>query len=293
MLPRIISVSLILAALNCEVAHGLANKGGWTSRPAVPELAKSPEETSSNENPTKPKGREPWDAIRFLKQSSKFISLPKPFPTSPKVVEPGQLLWGPSSSSSTIEWAPLDDVVMGGVSSSNFDNASGIWRGTISENNSGGFVGIRTRPFSQPFDMTRCEGLEYRFRVPEGGGMADREIKSVVRDSTDFNGVCWTSCLTIPASSNGANVMAGLDRLFGQSKDEDENSEKVNIITVRVPFSEQVPAIFARRVPNQVFDASNVVGLQLVYSKFQYDGVLNPKFELGDFSLQTIDIKTF
>lgn len=290
---RVIFALFILTALNCEVTHALANKGAWTSRPLVPEMAKSPEEVSSDENPIKSKAREPWDAIRFVKQSSKFISLPKPFPTSSKIVEPGQILWEPSSSSSKIEWAPLDDVVMGGVSSSTFDNASGIWRGTISENNSGGFVGIRTRPLSAPFDMTGCKGLEYRFRVPGGGGMGDREIKAVVRDSTDFNGVCWTSCLTIPGSRGGANVVAGLDRWFGKKKESDGNADKGNIVTVRVPFAEQVPTIFARRVPNQEFDASNVVGFQLVYSKFQFDGELNPKFELGDFTLQAMDIKTF
>lgn len=38
------------------------------------------------------------------------------------------------------------------------------------------------------------------------------------------------------------------------------------VVTVKIPFDKQVPTIFARTVPNQVFDKGNVVGVQLTYT---------------------------
>ena len=66
-----------------------------------------------------------------------------------------------------------------------------------------------------------------------------------------------------------------------------------NDITVRVPFQDQIPTIFARTVPDQTFQKDNLVGLQLSYSKFEYDGDLNPNFELGDVQLQLLEISAY
>lgn len=60
-------------------------ENGWKTRPLIPELA--------NSNPSDdPKSTIPWDGFRFLKQSSKFISFPKPFRsgTTSKNVNPGK-----------------------------------------------------------------------------------------------------------------------------------------------------------------------------------------------------------
>ena len=211
--------------------------------------------------------RQPWDALRFIRQSSRFIRPPNPFRTAgaAQVVKPGDVIWSAGDDKAAgpkMAWAPLDDVVMGGVSSSEFDNNTGMWGGTVSSSNSGGFVGIRTTPFDPPLDMTGCKGIEFKLRGGDG-----KRFKAVVRDSTEFNGVCWTSSFDAPRNRNGG--------------------------TVRLPFDKQVPTIFANTVQGKTFLANNVVGFQLAYSKFEYDGGLNPKFALGDFSLQLVEVKTY
>lgn len=209
--------------------------------------------------------RQPWDVLRFVRQSSRFVSPPKVpfFPSGrPKVVRPGDIIWSPSSSSSSnpFQWAPLDDVVMGGVSSSTVDNGTGVWRGTVSSANSGGFVGVRSTPMNVPLDMSKCKGIELVLRGGDG-----KRFKAVVRDSDEFNGVCWTSSFDAP-KKGGA---------------------------VRLPFQQQVPTIFARTVPGKTFRAGNVMGFQLAYSKFEYDGALNPNFALGEFSLEISEVRAY
>lgn len=264
----------VLTTFNCETVSGFsapnpgsktsATEKGWEERPLVPELANS---NSSG----KPKERVPWDGLRFLKQSSKFISLPKLFGgnAATEVINPGDVIWEPDSTSSAFSWSPLDDVVMGGASESEFDVNTGIWKGTVTSANNGGFVGIRTTP-SYSFNMENCKGIEL---VLKGGG--GKRFKAVVRDSTDFNGVCWTSSFNAPKS---------LGLFLGSSS---------GVGTVKIPFGKQIPTIFARTVPDQTFMADNVVGLQLAYSKFEYDGKLNPNFELGDFDLQILEVRTY
>ena len=152
---------------------------------------------------------------------------------------------------------------MGGASSSTIDNNTGLWRGEVTDANNGGFVGIRSTPFRNgvSLDMSNCKGVELRLR--KGGG---RRYKFVVRDSTDFNGICWTT--EFDAGNRGETVVC-------------------------ISFTKQVPTIFARTVSGKSFDDANVVGLQLAYSKFAYDGQLNKKFELGDFALQILELKSF
>ena len=86
----------------------VAEDKGWASRPLVPELAQSSTVTPADE-------RTPWEWKRFLKQSSEFIELPSlPSLTGKKgtrVIQPGE-------SFGDLQLFPLDDVVMGGASSS-------------------------------------------------------------------------------------------------------------------------------------------------------------------------------
>jgi hypothetical protein len=69
--------------------------------------------------------------------------------------------------------------------------------------------------------------------------------------------------------------------------------ENSGVTTIKIPFDKQVPTIFARTVPDQTFEKSNVVGVQLTYSKFEYDGDLNPNFSLGDMDLQLLEMSAY
>jgi hypothetical protein len=175
----------------------------------------------------------------------------------------GEVIWSPSSSNNFFTFAPLDDVVMGGASSSTIDNNTGTWSGTVTEANNGGFVGIRSTPFrdNMSLDMSSCEGIELRTR--QGNG---RKFKFVTRDSTDFNGICWAT-----------------------EFDAKKNTES----TIRIPFAKQVPTIFAKTVSGKTYDNTNTVGFQLAYSKFAFDEKLNDNFQLGEFALQITELKSY
>ncbi|KAL3781484.1 hypothetical protein HJC23_009153 [Cyclotella cryptica] len=249
-------------------------------------LAKTPQKTTflpasaDDSSPTSSKGREPWDIIRFISQSSKFIRPPRipllgeRIGSEKRRVKPGETLWAPSSAQNFFAFAPLDDVVMGGASSSSIDNNTGKWSGKVTDANNGGFVGIRSTPFQNDMslDMRDCNGIELKVRLGNG-----KRFKFVVRDSTEFNGICWTTTFDAAPQGSGGNVAIGFDR----------NT------SIRLPFANQVPTIFANTVAGKTFDAKNVVGLQLAYSKFEFNGRLNKNFVLGNFDLQILEIKSY
>jgi hypothetical protein len=241
------------------------------------EVSRNIHRATSSSNREK-KERRPWEFLRFVQQSSKFVNWPafSPF-GSGKVytpIKPGDVIWQPTSKNSgpqqLFNFAPLDDVVMGGASISYFDALPGTWRGTITDANNGGFIGIRSTPPSLQLDLSRCQGLEWKIQFGNNSHRGGKKLrfKVIVRDSTEFNGICWTT-----------------------SVDLDPSPKTVN--TLRVPFRKQIPTIFARTVPNQTFQPGNVMAVQLTYSKFEYDGDLNPNFELGDIELQILEIRAY
>ncbi len=111
--------------------------------------------TTSNDNDnesttTSAVVRTPWDVLRFISQSSKFVQSPfasfsRKSTMKQTVIKPGEILWTPtsssSSSSSLLRFAPLDDVVMGGASYSTIDNNTGIWCGYVTDANNGWICG--------------------------------------------------------------------------------------------------------------------------------------------------------
>ncbi|KAI5320398.1 hypothetical protein L3X38_040106 [Prunus dulcis] len=64
--------------------------------------------------------------------------------------------------------------------------------------------------------------------------------------------------------------------------------------TVCVPFSSLKPIFQARTVSDAPpFDPSNIVSLQLMFSKFEFDGKLNPTFVEGAFKLPLSSIRAY
>lgn len=200
----------------------------------------------------------------------------------------GESLWAPASRQNFFSFAPLDDVVMGGASSSTIDNNTGIWRGKVTDANNGGFVGIRSTPFKNgiSLDMRDCEGIEVKVRM--GGG---KRFKFVLRDTTEFNGICWTTAFDAVVRKSSNDIINSIGSAFSSSSIKDNADD--NFTLVRIPFANQIPTIFAKTVSGKAFDTRNVVGVQLAYSKFEFDGKLNQNFELGDFSLQILEIRAY
>lgn len=203
--------------------------------------------------------RRPWNVFRFLEQSSRFVNPLANARTTKRTVNKGEVLWKAGSRSNDFTFAPLDDVVMGGASASRFDAATGKWTGDVTDANNGGFIGIRSTPFVE-YDMSTCQGIQFSITPKEA-----LRLKVVVRDSTDFNGIGWTSSVDIPVQ--GASV--------------------------KIPFAKQVPTRFAQTVSGQTFTKDQIRGMQLVFSKFEYDGALNPTFRVGNFQVQVQEIRAY
>ncbi|KAL6198277.1 hypothetical protein ACLB2K_028069 [Fragaria x ananassa] len=183
----------------------------------------------------------------------------------------GKLLFGyEGNNCRELAWGALDDVVMGGVSESTFlidpngsedGGPTGLFKGVVSTANNGGFTSIRTKNLSTPEDLSAYDGLELRLK---GDG---RRYKLIVRTSGDWDTVGYT---------------AGFDTVGDQWQ------------TVRLPFSSLRPIFRAKTVPDAPpFDPSNIVSLQLMFSKFEYDGKLNPTFVEGAFKLPVSSIKAY
>lgn len=186
-------------------------------------------------------------------------------------LQSGKLLFGFEGNLSTeLPWGSLDDVVMGGVSESTFQidrtggehgAPTGIFKGVVSTTNNGGFTSIRTRNFAVPENLSAYDGLELRLR---GDG---RRYKLIIRTSTDWDTVGYT---------------ASFDTVADRWQ------------TIRVPFSSLTPVFRARTVTDAPpFSSANIISLQLMFSKFEYDGKLNPTFQEGVFELPVSSIRAY
>ena len=160
-------------------------------------------------------------------------------------------------------WGAVDDVVMGGVSQSQIrlgDNKA-IFSGIVSTDNNGGFASVRTRNFSTPLDLSDYEGIELKVT---GDG---KRYKFIARCEGKWDGV-------------------GYSYSFDTIHDFPT--------TVRIPFKDLIPVFRAKTVDEATqIDTSKIYSMQLMLSKFEYDGELNPKFEAGSFALQVESIKAY
>ncbi|XP_045819589.1 protein HIGH CHLOROPHYLL FLUORESCENCE PHENOTYPE 173, chloroplastic isoform X2 [Trifolium pratense] len=183
----------------------------------------------------------------------------------------GKLLFGfEGDSYRQLSWGALDDVVMGGVSESTFQidpngsengGPTGVFKGVVSSANNGGFTSIRTKNFSEPEDLSAYDGLEFRLK---GDG---RRYKVIIRTSTDWDALGYTG---------------GFD------------TEKGKWQSIQLPFSSLRPIFRARTVSDAPpFDPRNVASLQLMFSKFEYDGKLNETFVEGPFELPVSSIRAY
>lgn len=160
-------------------------------------------------------------------------------------------------------WGAVDDVVMGGVSESNlrFGNACAVFAGNVSTANSGGFASVRNRNFSPPLDLSSYEGIQLRVK---GDG---QRYKFILRCEGKWDGVSY--CYSFDTAPN-------------------------TWLDIRIPFDELIPTFRAKTVNDAPgFDASRTYSIQLMLSKFEYDGNLNPRFVPGVFELQLESIQAY
>jgi monofunctional biosynthetic peptidoglycan transglycosylase len=138
-------------------------------------------------------------------------------------------------ASETAAWPSIDDVVMGGVSSSEMvlDDGFATFRGEVSFDNNGGFASVRSRP--QVRDLSSFDGLALRVR---GDG---KTYGFRIRTNSSFDGVSYQVAISPPAG---------------------EWHE------VRVAFTDFVPVYRGRRVTDHPpLDAAQVTTLGLIISR--------------------------
>lgn len=160
-------------------------------------------------------------------------------------------------------WGALDDVVMGGVSQSNiiFTGETALFTGNVSTDNSGGFASVRTKNFDPAINLSGYEGVELRVK---GDG---KRYKLFLRSDSAWDGVGYSH---------------SFDTVDGAW------------IDIRVPFSELIPVFRAKVVRDRPpVDIKQIRSFQLMLSKFEYDGDLNPYFSAGSFSLEVETIKAY
>jgi len=187
--------------------------------------------------------------------------------------ENGRVVYTPSATSKGATkqevWGPLNDVVMGGVSDSSFierfdESLScpvGVFVGNVSTANNGGFASVRTRNFAPPLNLSAYDGLYLRLK---GDGS---RYKLILRSDPAWDGIGYTAS-------------------FDTVADEWQ--------TIQVPFAACVPVFRARTLSNaSPLNTSNISSIQLMLSKFEYDGALNPKFSPGRFELPIQAIGAF
>ena len=160
-------------------------------------------------------------------------------------------------------WGAVDDVVMGGVSQSRIVMADkgAVFTGNVSTENNGGFASVRTHNFEPPLDLSEYEGIELKV-IGDG-----KRYKFITRCEGKWDGIGY--CYSFDTVYNFPT-------------------------TIKVPFKNLIPVFRAKTVQEaEAFKQEKVYSMQLMLSKFEYDGELNPKFEAGSFQLKVEYIKTY
>jgi uncharacterized protein YbjT (DUF2867 family) len=160
-------------------------------------------------------------------------------------------------------WGVVDDVVMGGVSESQIrlGNQKAVFSGNVSTANNGGFASVRTKNIIPPLDLSDYQGISLRVK---GDG---KRYKFIIRCEGKWDGMGY--CYSFDTFNNVWQ-------------------------TIDIPFDQLIPVFRAKTVPEMgEFEASQVYSLQLMHSKFEYDGDLNPRFSPGLFTLEIESIKAY
>lgn len=160
-------------------------------------------------------------------------------------------------------WGALDDVVMGGVSESSIrlGESAAVFLGNVSTANSGGFASIRTRNFDPAIDLSAYEGVTLRVK---GDG---NRYKFMLRSEDRWDGVAY--CYSFDTAAD-------------------------TWTTVQVPFADLIPVFRAKTVREYPpVDPSKIRSFQLMLSKFEYDGALNPHFTPGLFQIAVESIAAY
>ncbi len=218
--------------------------------------------------------RQLWDAGRFWQTLTYFETIPVVSwfqkmvfgSTPPPNLQPqADVLFDFRQPNAALSqtWGALDDVVMGGVSNSSFQLNEGAasFSGIVSIANSGGFASARTRNFEPALNLAAYTGVALRVK---GDG---QRYKLLLRDEDSWDSLAYAY---------------SFDTIAHQW------------VTIQIPFVQMVPVFRAKTQPTaRSLNAAQIRSLQLMLSKFEYDGALNPHFTPGAFCLLVEAIEVY
>lgn len=173
------------------------------------------------------------------------------------------LLFDFGSPNAVNQWGAVDDIVMGGISSSRltWENGVAVFTGEVSTANNGGFASVRSKNLNPPWDLSGYKGIRLRIK---GDG---QRYKFILRCEGRWDGIGY--CYSFDTLAN-------------------------SWITVDIPFGKLIPVFRTKTVASAGdFQASQVYSFQLMLSKFEYDGKYNPSFRPGLFRLEIESIKAY
>eukprot|EP00960_Hanusia_phi_P040109 754255-Hanusia_phi.AAC.4 len=184
-------------------------------------------------------------------------------------------------------WAALDDVVMGGVSLSSIRLAESgvVFAGETSSRNSGGFCSVRaerTRNVDPPFNLEGYKSLRMKVRCDKG-----MRYKVILRDKAGWDTTAWCySFDTQRGQVRGGRRRGGQDVTAVAVDGSGGSLGQVRSCRARA----QVEGRKQWHGPLEDLlceeEGGRKVKVQVMLSKYEYDGELNPNFEEGRFRLQ-------
>ena len=273
-----IALRLVAAALVLDCVHGFSGLKLPSLQRA--RVAGQGRRGDGNCSPVMQGAEESWNLGRFAKTFSFFNGNPLlkliPFVPSkePSVRQPPPVsvsskelvLWrfdGTDKTTFDNMWAPLDDVVMGGVSVSSIKLADhgATLAGETSSRNNGGFCSARSRNCDPPFDISGYSRLCMKVRCDKG-----MRYKVILRDESGWDTIAW--CYSF-------------DTKAGQWME------------LNAPLEQFIPVFRGstlRNAPRDI-DKRKIYSVQLMLSKYEYDGALNPNFSEGCFALDFGNIR--
>ncbi len=160
-------------------------------------------------------------------------------------------------------WGVINDGVMGGLSQSSFEIREdyALFSGEVSIANSGGFASTRTRNFEPTINLENYQGITLKIC---GDG---NRYKLFIRTEATWDGVAYA---------------ASFDTIQDQWLD------------INIPFKNFVPVFRAKTLDNvPPINPQKITALQLMLSKFEFDGELNPHFQPGNFALKVKSIDAY
>eukprot|EP00887_Chlorella_sp_A99_P002649 scaffold6.g2649.t1 len=152
------------------------------------------------------------------------------------------------SAEDVAKWERLDDVIMGGQSSSGLapaaDGSGAVWTGDLIVEG-GGFCGTRSVPLA--LDLSAYDGIA--LRVKSDKGQIFKEPEDTYQATFETKAGEW--------------------------------------VDVELPWHAFVPVTRNRSVPDgPAIDPSTIRQFGLVYSRFEFNGLPNPKYAPGPFRLE-------